>query len=222
MTTQNQGFPQINTPFVDVATGRITQSWFKLMLSLWSRTGAGQGQNSAYVPSNVAITGGAIDGTEIGSNDPSSGIFTTLRAIQAFSASNFSGSSTGVNSGNVTLSGQNYLNISGQILTANPVNLSGANVTGILDSARFPALTGDVTTVAGNIATTLATVNADVGTFPNPTITVNAKGLITAATAGATPVANGTYTVGAKLTGGGTNGTITVSGGIITAITQAT
>lgn len=36
------------------------------------------------------------------------------------------------------------------------------------------------------------------------------------------PVADGTYTVGLKLTGGGTNGTITVEDGIITAIQQAT
>jgi hypothetical protein len=35
-------------------------------------------------------------------------------------------------------------------------------------------------------------------------------------------VADGTYTVGLKLTGGGNNGTITTKGGIITAITPAT
>jgi hypothetical protein len=39
---------------------------------------------------------------------------------------------------------------------------------------------------------------------------------------GTSPVADGTYTMGAKLTTGGTNGTITTKGGIITAITQAT
>lgn len=38
---------------------------------------------------------------------------------------------------------------------------------------------------------------------------------------GTSPVADGTYTVGAKLTGGGVNGTITTKGGIITAITEA-
>lgn len=40
--------------------------------------------------------------------------------------------------------------------------------------------------------------------------------------AAVTPVADGTYTVGARLTPGGTDGTITTSGGLITAITQAT
>lgn len=42
------------------------------------------------------------------------------------------------------------------------------------------------------------------------------------AASGITPVADGTYTVGAKLTGGGVNGTITTVKGIITAIQQAT
>lgn len=47
------------------------------------------------------------------------------------------------------------------------------------------ALTGDVTASGpGSVASTLATVNANVGTFTAATITVNAKGLITAASSG--------------------------------------
>lgn len=87
---------------------------------------------------------------------------------------------TGTNSGDVTLAGQNYLSIAGQVITANAVDLSGTNATGTLAAARFPALTGDITTSAGALATTLATVNSNVGTFSSPLITVNAKGLITA------------------------------------------
>lgn len=64
------------------------------------------------------------------------------------------------------------------------IDLSGAMATGVLAAGRFPALTGDVTTVASALATTLATVNANVGTFGSTTdsvqITVNAKGLVTA------------------------------------------
>lgn len=52
------------------------------------------------------------------------------------SASNFSGSSSGVNTGDVTLSGENYLSIAGQAITANPVNLSGSNVTSTLPIAK--------------------------------------------------------------------------------------
>ena len=58
-------------------------------------------------------------------------------------------------------------------------------MTGTLQAAQFPALTGDITTTAGALATTLATVNSNVGSFGNatagPTFTVNGKGLLTAA-----------------------------------------
>lgn len=47
------------------------------------------------------------------------------------------------------------------------------------------ALTGDVTASGpGSSATTLATVNSNVGSFTNANITVNAKGLVTAASSG--------------------------------------
>lgn len=55
---------------------------------------------------------------------------------------------------------------------------------GTLLAARLPALTGDLTTPAGSVETTLATVNPDtVGTFGSAnqtlTVTVNEKGLVT-------------------------------------------
>lgn len=49
------------------------------------------------------------------------------------------------------------------------------------------ALTGDITATGPNsVAATLATVNGNVGSFTNANITVNAKGLITAASNGST------------------------------------
>lgn len=45
--------------------------------------------------------------------------------------------------------------------------------------AQLPAITGDATRPAGSCATTLATVNGNVGTFSS--LTVNGKGLVTAA-----------------------------------------
>jgi hypothetical protein len=58
-------------------------------------------------------------------------------------------------------------------------------VTGALQAANFPALTGDITTPSGSLATTLATVNSNVGTFGSATqvaqVAVNGKGLITSA-----------------------------------------
>ncbi len=47
------------------------------------------------------------------------------------------------------------------------------------------ALTGDITASGpGSVASTLATVNSNVGSFTNASLTVNAKGLITAASSG--------------------------------------
>lgn len=108
------------------------------------------------------------------------------------------------------------------------------------------SISGDAT-LADTGALTLATVNASPGTYTNATVTVNAKGLATAVSSGsgsATPTGPaggdltgtypnptlvsvgpgaGTYTVGLKLTGGGTNGTITIDAqGRITNIQQAT
>lgn len=76
------------------------------------------------------------------------------------------------------------------VLLAATQTLTGKSIvatqlTGTLQAGQFPALTGDITTVAGALATTLATVNANVGTFGSATQcqiqTVNAKGLTTAA-----------------------------------------
>ena len=60
-----------------------------------------------------------------------------------------------------------------------------ADLAGSLAASQLPALTGDVTTPSGSAATTLATVNNTAGQFGSSTqvaqLTVNAKGLVTAA-----------------------------------------
>ena len=73
----------------------------------------------------------------------------------------------------------------GAVSGANLTSLNASNLgSGTVPAARMPALTGDITTTAGAVATTLATVNSNVGSFGStsaiPIITVNAKGLITA------------------------------------------
>lgn len=66
-------------------------------------------------------------------------------------------------------------------------SIVATQLTGTLQAGQFPALTGDLTTTAGNLATTLATVNSNVGSFGSATqcvaATVNAKGLVTAISA---------------------------------------
>ena len=52
------------------------------------------------------------------------------------------------------------------------------------------ALTGDISAPSGSNATTLATVNSNVGSFTNANVTVNAKGLITAASSGSSTPTN--------------------------------
>lgn len=75
-----------------------------------------------------------------------------------------------------------------QVSSGAPVTvgqLAFSDISGSVAATQMPALTGDVTTVAGAVATTLATVNANVGTFGSATqasqVTVNGKGLVTAA-----------------------------------------
>ncbi len=56
---------------------------------------------------------------------------------------------------------------------------------GTVSAAQMPALTGDISSSIGTVATTLATVNANVGAFGSATqsvqFTANGKGLLTAA-----------------------------------------
>lgn len=74
-------------------------------------------------------------------------------------------------------------------ITPSSVNASGtvagSNLSGTNTGDQTITLTGDASgSGTGSFATTLATVNGNVGSFTNASITVNAKGLITAAANG--------------------------------------
>lgn len=104
------------------------------------------GSNGIGVTSSP-ITGSGTIGLSLGNITP-----TSVAATGTVTGSNLSGTNTG----DVTLAGENYLSISGQVITANAVDLSGSNATGTLAAGRVGTFTGDVTTAGGSYATTIA------------------------------------------------------------------
>lgn len=114
--------------------------------------------------------------------------------------------------------------------TGDGTGLSALNATsltsGTVDPARLPAFSGDASSTAGTAALTLATVNANVGSFGAastvPTFTVDGKGRLTAAGSVAVVAPAGTLTgttlaanvTGSSLTSVGTLTGLTVSGDV--------
>lgn len=106
----------------------------------------------------------------------------TVTAVSVASANGFSGSSSGGTTPALTLA----TTITG-LLKGNGTAISAASAGTDYQAAGnyITALTGDLTASGpGSVAGTLATVNGNVGSFTNANITVNAKGLITAAANG--------------------------------------
>ena len=205
-----------------------------------ARTNLGLGTLAVQAANAVDIDGGAIDGTIIGANSAAAITGSTITANSSFVGAltgdvtgdvtgALTGNSAGVHTGNVTG------NLTGDVTGDVTGNLTGtASLATNFTSAVTVALTGDSTGTAtftgagdtASIASTLATVNTDVGSYGSgtaiPVLTVNAKGLVTgvstasitagfsvAADSGTTDaIANGeTLTIE-----GGTNIDTTVSG----------
>ena len=81
------------------------------------------------------------------------------------------------------------------------------------------ALTGDVTATGPVTTSTLATVNSNVGSFTNSNITVNAKGLVTAAANGTAPI---TYSAGTGLTLTSTTFSLTTPSAVLPSVVDST
>jgi len=99
-----------------------------------------------------------------------------------------------------------------------PSTLIGTNISGTAASltaglvSSIGNLTGDVT--SSNRSTTLATVNANVGAFTNASLTVNAKGLVTAASSGTSAVTSITGTANEITVTGTTTPTLSLPSAI--------
>jgi phage-related tail fiber protein len=106
--------------------------------------------------------------------------------------------------------------------TVGSIDLSSSDVSGILAAARFPALSGDLTSSAGSTAISLANTGVAAGTYNK--VTVDAKGRVTSAVQATTLSALG-ITDAAALTGSSTTDfaarNLTVSGDILPAVTNA-
>lgn len=140
-----------------------------------------------------------------------SGQTTAQAAMNAFAGAVTSGSYLRGNATNVVMSAIQAADVPtlNQNTTGSSASCTGNAATATKwATARTESLTGDITgsnaSVDGSanwsIGTTLATVNSNVGSFVASSITVNAKGLVTAASTGAAPSvtvytsSSGTYT----------------------------
>lgn len=153
------------------------------------------------------------------------GNITTAAAFTTSGANALTLTTTGAT--NVTLPTTGTLATLAGAETLTNKSIVATQLTGTLQAGQFPALTGDVTTSAGSLATTLATVNSNVGSFGGassvPSFTVNGKGLITAASSTAVVAPAGTLSgttlnatvVTSSLTAVGTIGTGTWQGSLI-------
>ena len=164
----------------------------------------GEFQGTSVTADTVVGTSLSISGISTFFDVGISGI-TTTNNLQVNGISTFVGFST-FNS-NVYLAGISSV---GTAITMYPstgiVSATSfhGNLVGTADSTtNIPNLTGDIT--SDNTATTLATVNSNTGTFGSstaiPAITVNEKGLITAATTNSITVGDGQLNLAVSGTG---------------------
>lgn len=175
------------------------------LLLLGNQTTASQ--NGEY---SAAVSGGSYTLTANGLPDAAGDAWLVLSGT-AYANSAFVATAAVPSAAFVEFAGPNAYSFTAPLsLSGNTVSITQSNTStdGYLSSTDWntfnnkqpagsyiTALTGDATASGpGSAALTLATVNSNVGSFTNASITVNAKGLITAASSGTAAVATiGTF-----------------------------
>lgn len=129
-------------------------------------------------PSGNYITALTGDVTATGPGSVAATLATVNSNVGTFGTASAVGTFTVNGKGLITVASSTSIQIAESQVTNLVSDLAGKQPVG----NYITALTGDVTaTGPGSVAATLATVNSNVGTFLYPQITVNGKGLITAA-----------------------------------------
>ncbi|WP_374073637.1 hypothetical protein [Bdellovibrio bacteriovorus] len=161
------------------------------------RVSSAAGQYLSYKPNNVACANNEVlkwNGTSwiCGVDNAGTGTVTGVTATAPLASSGGAAPVISISSGSTTgqalrwdgsawvaaqLSNSDVTGL-GALATKNSVDLGTADATGTLAAARMPALTGDVTSTAGSLATTLANSGVTAGTYSK--VTVDAKGRVTA------------------------------------------
>jgi hypothetical protein len=180
------------------------------------------GQVLSWNGSAFAYVAGTISGVALGSNLNSltAGTYLTGTAYNGSGAQTWTVDATSANtvskvvardaSGNFA-AGTITAALNGNATTSSSTSGNAATATA-LQTGRTIAITGDLAYTSpsfngsGNVtaAGTLATVNSNVGSFTNASVTVNGKGLVTAVSSGTAPVTSVSGTSPVASSGGAT------------------